>query len=95
MVGIEVTDSQCNYAPTDPREDMEIDAESARQILALDYAERQTENLRAMGEGIGKLSINVPGNINVWQHLKGESSLRHAAESLAAAAATIVERASK
>jgi hypothetical protein len=69
--------------------DLDIPMDVVQRVLAIDAGERATADLRAMGEGIGKCSVNVPGNINVWQHLKGESTLAKAAEALADAAKQI------
>ena len=74
---------------------IDIPDEIVPKILALHFSERATNDLRAMGEGMGKLSVSVPSSINVWQHLKGESALAGAAESLARAAKSITKHAAE
>lgn len=70
-------------------EKIEIPDELIPKILALHFSEKANSDLRAMGEGIGKINISLPSNINVWQHLKGESSLASAAKKLTEAVSAI------
>lgn len=85
MVGIEIQPAWLEYSD---HNDMEIPDEKVREMLALDFAERRTNDLRVMGEGIAKLhfDVNVPSNINVWQHLKGDTALSRAIAALTTAA---------
>ena len=85
MAGVTILPEQVEYSDSD---DTEIPDDKVREILALDFAERRTEDLRKMGEGIAKIqfAVIVPSNINVWQHLKGDTALSAAIASLAAAA---------
>lgn len=88
MAGIHISTSACEY--TDADSDVEIPMGAVQKIMALDFAERATADLRALGEGMGKLKI--PANINVWQHLKGELSITHAASALEEAVKAMTEK---
>lgn len=67
-------------------ENVEIPDEIVPKILALHFAEKATTDLRAMGEAMGQLRVNVPSNINVWSHAKGERQLIDAANAMTKAA---------
>jgi hypothetical protein len=95
MCGVDLPKALVEYCHSDESAAVDIPADKVQQILALDFAERASADLRAMGEGIGKINVSLPSNINVWQHLKGESSLRSAAESLTAAAKLIAQKATE
>lgn len=41
------------------------------------------------------INVSVPSNINVWQHLKGETKLENAAKSMAEAVKQLVDAAGK
>lgn len=90
MQGIDLPDFDC-YAQAEMRE-IEIPIEAVMEILALDFAARATGDLRAMGEGMARVKIEVPSNINVWSHTKGLSAMQSAAENLANAAKLIAEK---
>lgn len=62
--------------------DIEVPDEIVPKILALHFAERASNDLRAMGEGMGRMQVNVPSNINVWSHSRGEAQLITAAKAL-------------
>jgi hypothetical protein len=74
---------------------VEIPDDLVPKILALHFAEKATTDLRAMGEAMGKMQVNVPSNINVWQHLKGEGAMTRAAQSLAEAAKQLQDTVSR
>lgn len=95
MQGIELPEFSPYTDPQQENRDIEIPIEAAQKIVALDFAERATSDLRAMGEGMAKVSVNVPSNINVWQHTKGLSAMQTAAENLTNAAKLIAEKAAQ
>jgi hypothetical protein len=88
MCGLEITAAQLSYADV-PCADVPM--EIVQRILALDFAERANADLRAMGEGMGKLYVSVPSNINVWGHAKGEAQLASAARALTEAVMTLAK----
>jgi len=92
MCGFPLAEANVRYPHHQDGNNVEVPMDVVQKILALDFAERSTADLRAMGEGIGKLSVQVPSNINVWQHLKGEAPLREAANRLTAAAEMLAEK---
>lgn len=69
--------------------EIDVPDEIVPRILAMYSADRATGDLRAMGEAMGK--INIPSNINVWQHVKGETRLTQAAEALTDAAKQLTD----
>lgn len=71
-------------------DEIEIPDEIVPKILALHFSERASNDLRVMGEGIGKLKI--PSNINVWSHAKGEAQLAAAVNGLREAALAIAHQ---
>jgi hypothetical protein len=75
--------------------EIEIPMDAVQAVLALDQGERATADLRAMGEGFGRANLSIPSNINVWQHLKGESTLASAARALTDAANQVAKAATK
>lgn len=82
--------SASEYSPTS--DDTEVPESVVSAILRLDYAERATDNLATMGREMGKLNISVPSNINVWQHVAGESKMAVAAKALTDAVSQMATR---
>jgi hypothetical protein len=72
--------------------DIEVPDEIVPRILALYYSEKQTYEIADGMRQMGKISVNIPSNINVWQKTQGASTLTSAAESLAKAATALATR---
>lgn len=55
----------------------------------------QARQISDICSALREVKIHVPSNINVWQHVKGESRLSAAAETVASAAKQLVEMVSR
>lgn len=90
VAGLDIDPVRLDYRSS-VESQIEISTEDTKKILALDFSERATNDMRAMGEGIGRLNVNVPSNINVWSHTKGASVLTEAAHRLTDAVAALAK----
>lgn len=74
------------------------DASSDRVLnraIALAANDRDLATVTQAMFALGRISVSVPSNINVWQHLKGEAPLQIAAKSLSELAKALTDKISQ
>lgn len=77
------------------QDSLPADADGPAILRRIVTQRRHSREVADLCYALRSVKIEVPSNINVWQHVKGEGRLSAAAETVAAAAKQLVEMAAR